>query len=417
MKVTSTTAPVVPAPHYPPLQGFPSLPPSRVPPVAPDIRVLVPEAPAQAVIISKIEDQRTERRAPEDIVVTPVVTGWKPADLFFQWSKNAGGQDAYPSTDSFTLYLMATIARYAYGYGSDAGLRANEALTSVLGAKGYTVWHHQQYPLVKYGVWTLADGAKIMAFPGTQKIAEWFGYTPSVQSTPNIWPADWYIYGPFSAAASTYFDLTRNAGTGIAPDSPPVVMTGHSIGGTVAQLVAGDANHFWEVANPTKLSAYPVRSFWSFGAPYWLARGWTTMRESTLKIGCRVVVSGDPVPEAPNVALLSRTVGLRVDRGLLSNLTVLANRLEPHAHRAVTYYPESASDLSKIRNAGMRALVSGGAELTLMLMDRHSIGTYTRLAAHYCKPTPRVSQGLIDQLNTANAAMDSEDWGLGNVSG
>jgi pimeloyl-ACP methyl ester carboxylesterase len=127
-----------------------------------------------------------------------------------------------------------------------------------------------------------SNGMRILAISGTRDFADWL-------TNISFFANDDYCHRGFLARA--YRLLPECLETLRGDRSIPIVLTGHSLGGAVAMLLAAKL----------KLLGYPVPACVTFGQPMVGDRKFATLWQSLEIATTRYVHGSDPVPRTPGL--------------------------------------------------------------------------------------------------------------------
>lgn len=373
---------------------------------------MIPEAAEKVRTLNKLEDP--EGYAPIPFVPAPPLAQsheWRLLDLFFQPTNPALAPRAWPRSDRFTIYLMATLARLAYGGAGPHWDLAKQALSAALDGWTLVDVRHPVNPLVGYHLWRHEDGGKIIVFKGSTTLAQWASYSVPATVTSSNYDPSWKIYAGILAQALLYDSLFIADATGVGPNSGPTITVGHSLGGALAQLLGARANIAFKAAQGAGVVQYPVRANYTFGAPAWLSSTVESVRFGTLDLCCRVYLEGDPVPLATQL-YMSQAAGVLLPVGFLgASFKRLADSTRHYANKEVKLSRLPLGQAEGYRASAIRALVLGGNQLLSSLIDQHSIRSYCIAAGEEAKDDRKSPAGPMASVQLANNALDMRDAG------
>lgn len=411
--VTSTTGVLPPAPSYPPLPLVPQAPRPGIQPPGPDLQLMVPDAIPKVDKLNKllVDEGRIEPAFPEAPVEFEMGNEWKLNKLFTLVNFTATPTSkSWPPSDPFTLFVMATLCRFAYYSGTSRFVEM--ARSSIIGAlDGVTITRigNPLKPWAQYDIYRTDAGLKIIVIQGTTSLHEWVSYAVrALVPLPKMGTAG-RAYSGIAVQSAFYDALIAAPETGVGPESAPVVMAGHSLGGALAQILGASENVKFKAAQPG--FGPPVRSIYTFGAPAFLERGLTDLPTQTTDLTCRVYLEGDPVPYATQASMAS-AAGIKEQLWTVAPGYFTAPESTAHyANKSVALVPLPVPERTSLRTAAMRGLAQGGNELLKRLVDQHQMRSYCRAAYEFAAQSPQSPAGKLASLQVANNALDLADAG------
>lgn len=374
---------------------------------------MVPDAPAVVDRLSKLE----QLPGVSPNVFDPEASvaqehQWNLADLFARPDKLSTLRRVWPPSDPFTLYLLATLARFAYTPTGSTNIVFKQARDKIIRAldSGASVQRVTSTisSYAEYDLWRTEAGV-IFAFQGTTALREWLSYVPPLLSSVTGIGTTTKVYAGIASQLPKYDEQARDVNTGVYPGGPPAIMTGHSLGGALAQLLAARIN-VAAAALPDE-QRVQVRGVWTYGAPAFLSSTVDNLTSNTFDITCRVYLDGDPVPYATQF-VLARLAGASQATsifapGAFRNADV-TEHLMSKSH-ALT--PMNATDSARFRTAAIKSLLPDNRDaLVKALVQLHSIIAYTDGAYVAVKDYRHAPQDKVRLLWEANQYMDESIW-------
>lgn len=418
--VTSTTTVVPAPPRYPPLPSVPQVPTRGIPAPGPDVKIMVPDAAPRVDAINKL----TASNAPGTTPFEPDPTvaqehAWNLQDLFTSLPTSGTPRRNWPPSDAFTLYLMATLSRFSYTQtgGTDPDLRlARDAIKSALDPDTvYSRTDDESANAARFDRWATPAGY-LFAFPGTTQLSQWFTYAPPLVAPVSGIGTTAGVWGGISLQLPKYTDKFADPNTGLSGADLPAILTGHSLGGALAQLLCAQRN----VASQNLVDAQrnPVRGVWTFGAPAFLADPTGARTYGTFDVGCRVYLEGDPIPYATQF-VISRAAGVTERLAVLAPGFYQQPSSTAHAaNKEVSLIPMNASDRTRFRDAALRSLIPGNGDALLkQIIAQHAVQSYTAAAYENVRDSSYAPKDRLAWLYEANQRMDRLSYTNPNVIG
>lgn len=388
-------------------------PPSLIQkPPGPDVKVLVPNA---GPIIAAGQQQQI---APEPSM--PIIASNSPKPPVFSLDSLFGGQALpgaialqAPLSDPFTLYLLATLQRFAYnptGYGS-------ALITGIFTGLTYTHVSLTSPTLTDgFDCWTDSQGRSVYVIPAQYSLKAWKSLPPYTIKAG----------APLRSGLAGYSGLLQSLQSSVAAfdayqaaktnPSAPTIIVGHDQGGVLAQFEGMRINDKFAGSSAWLNPAQPVTGVYSFGSPDWLASNKTTNPTAEVSNHVQVVLTGDPIIGFINALARSLASG---QAGFGFPYSPPPPNPPPGYVPATPVYPIALRKYLNAANAPINSpLQSAWSDWYLalpdfasvaMLTNYHSMSAYTLNLEANLRNSGAFDVNLFPLLVAANRSMDAVD--------